>query len=202
MDAAQLGLKDAREAVAEDVALTYVALLKDAERESGLRDEQHLSQHMVEIVQERVDAGRDTAIDLTQAKLNLANLNLNLIRAEDDTLNDQAHLAMLTGLPPAALTAENVFPPISFGDNFRPSNETLTAGVRGSFASAQAKQFQARGDSKFLYFPDIRLIAEYNRYATFTSAFKNLEESILSPTCYNIGSSNEVFGVQINIPLF
>ena len=67
MEAAQLGLKDARDAVTEDVALTYVALLKDSEREAGLRDEQALSRHMVEIVQDRVDAGRDTAIDLTQA---------------------------------------------------------------------------------------------------------------------------------------
>ena len=56
--------------------------------------------------------------------MNLANLNLSVIRAEDDTLNDQAHLALLTGLPPAALTAEDSFPPIVFPENFRPSDAT------------------------------------------------------------------------------
>ena len=197
LQAAQLGLQDARDAVSEDVALCYVSLLKDSEREAGLREEQKLSRHLVEIVQDRLDAGRDTAIDLTQAKLNLANLNLNLIRAEDDTLNDQAHLAMLTGLPPAALTAEDSFPAITFPENFRPNEATLTAGIRGSFASAEAKRLQARGDLKFLYRPDVRLVVQYQRYATFTDAFKNLKMQYGA-----ISSDDYVFGVQVTLPLF
>ena len=195
--AANLSLKDARDAVSEDVAVTYAALLKDAGRDAALRQQQGFARSLVEIVQERFDAGRDTAIDLTQSKLTLANINLSLLHAEDDTLNDQAHLAALTGLPGASLRAEDSFPPITLPENFTPAGDTVSPGVQAAFLSATAKQLQAQGDNKFLYRPDVRLIVQYNRYATFTAAFKNLETQYK-----NIGSSEEVFGVQINIPLF
>ena len=73
----------------------------------------------------------------------------------------------------------------------------LTAGIRGSFASAEAKRMQARGDAKFLYRPDVRLVVQYQRYATFTNAFQNLKSQYP-----NIGADDYVFGVQVNIPLF
>jgi len=196
VDAAQLSLDDARAAVAEEVALTYAALVKDAEREAALQQQIGFAQRLVAIVQDRFDAGRDTAIDVTQAKLTLAQLNLTLIRAEDDTLNDQAHIALITGLPDGPLHPEP-FPPITIPDNFTPGENTLSAGVAAAFDSARARQEQARGDVHFLYRPYISLVVQYNRYATFTEAFQNLK------TQYpGIGSSDLLIGVQITIPLF
>ena len=41
------------------------------------------------------------------------------------------------------------------------------------------------------------MVAQYNRYATFTAAFQNLKDQYSK-----IGSSDLLIGVQINIPLF
>jgi outer membrane protein TolC len=196
VDAAQLSLQDARAAVAEDVALTYAALVKDADREAALQQQIGFAHRLVAIVQDRFDAGRDTAIDVTQAKLTLAQLNLTLIRTEDDTLNDQAHMALITGLPTGPFHPDPL-PPITIPDNFTPGQNTLSAGVAAAFDTARARQEQARGDSHFLYRPLISLVVQYNRYATFTNSFQNLR------TQYpNIGSSDTLIGVTISIPLF
>jgi Outer membrane efflux protein len=194
--AAQLSLEDARSAVAEDVAVTYAALVKDNERETALQQQIGFAGRLVVIVQDRLDAGRDTAIDVTQAKLTLAQLNLSLIRAEDDTLNDQAHMALITGLPDGPLHPQP-FPAITIPGNFTPGQNTLSAGVAAAFDTARARKEQARGDTNFLYRPFISLVVQYNRYATFTEAFQNLKNQYPG-----IGSSDLLIGVQITIPLF
>jgi outer membrane protein TolC len=203
LGAAELSLKDARDAVTEDVALTYVALLKNAQREDALHQQIGFAQRLVAIVQDRFDAGRDTGIDLTQSKLTLAQLNLSLIRAEDDTLNDQAHLGMLISLPATALQTDGSFPAITIPDNFAPGHDTLSAGVAAAFETAQARQEQARGDSHFLYRPVIQFIVQYNRYATFTQSFQNIQKEYQATTPGgSISANSQVYGIKIDIPLF
>src|SRR5437899_11743704 len=64
-DAAKLNLKDIREGIAEDAAVTYLALDRDMQRQAALQQQQGFADHLVSIVQDRLDAGQDTAIDLT-----------------------------------------------------------------------------------------------------------------------------------------
>ena len=58
--AANYALMDARQAVAEDTAITYLALNRDLEREAALNDEGSYAGRLVSIVQDRLDAGQDT----------------------------------------------------------------------------------------------------------------------------------------------
>ena len=85
LDAAQLALDDMREAVAEDTALAFVALDHDQQREQVVGQQCSFASTLVSIVESRVDAGQDSAIDLTQAKLTAAQLRLASLRAADES---------------------------------------------------------------------------------------------------------------------
>ncbi len=197
VDAALQALNDTQEQVAEDAALTFVALDHDQQREEVLRQEFDYTERLVQIVQDRFDAGQDSQLDLTNARLTHAKLHLAQLRAADETAIDRAHLARLIGVTMETLRAEGGFPatPVAPAQPV-PSSAYGNASVASAFANARAKQLQAQGDSKFLYRPQISFVAQYNRYATFTNAFKALQS-----TYTGLAANDEAFGVQINIPL-
>ena len=57
LDAAKLNLKDIREGVAEDTAVTYLAVDRDMQRQAALQQQQGFADRLVTIVQQRLDAG-------------------------------------------------------------------------------------------------------------------------------------------------
>ena len=194
--AAQASLTDARQAIAEDVANTYVALDHDRRREAALAQELGFAQRLIVIVQDRLDAGRDTPIDLTQAQLTTAQLRESVLHTQDEAVNDQAHLASVMGVPHAAVLLAGDLPALPTLDPLA----IVTAPsplVEAAFANAKAKQEQAWGDARFLYRPQIGLAVEFIRYASFTDSFKQIQvaEGHVSP-------NDEIYGVQITIPLF
>jgi outer membrane protein TolC len=208
LESAQRSLEDVREIVAEDAALTFVALDHDQQREEVLRQESEYSNKLLQIVQQRFDAGLDSRMNLLDAQLSVANLKLGRLRAHNDTANDQAHLARLMGVPQNSLRADGGFPatPIAPADQAS-TGGYANASVAAAYANARSKQAQARGDQKFLYRPQVSFVAQYNRYATFTNAWKLIYDdySQKDPNTGQIikglGADEEVFGVQINIPL-
>jgi outer membrane protein TolC len=199
LDAAQLELQDIREAVAEDTALAFVALSHDQLREQVIGQQAGFANTLVAIVQQRVDAGQDTQIELTQAKLTAAQLRLASLKQQDETAVDREHLARLIALPVASLSIDGSFPagPV-------PLDTTVDTTVHGYanpavaslFANAEAKRLQAKGDSHYLFWPRINLFSQYNRYATFTDSFAALQK--LNP---GLTAEEGAFGVQINIPV-
>jgi outer membrane protein TolC len=206
LDAAQLALDDIRETVAEDTALAFAALDHDQQREQAVDQQLGFADSLVFIVQSRLDAGQNTAIDLTQAKLTAAQLRLALLRAEDETEADREQLARLIGLPRAALSVNSEFPA-----NTIPLDTTVDTTVHGyansavasAFASAEAKRQQALGDSRFRFRPQINLFGQFNYYATFSDSFAQLQKVYQANTGQTTLSASEgAFGIQINIPIF
>jgi len=199
INAADLQLHDAREGVMEDTALAFLALQHDQQRESVLQQQNDLAERLVAIVEDRVAAGKDNAIDLTQAKLTAAQFRLARLRADDDTSTDRDHLALIMGIAPgASLSVDTTLPP---PPSSLPSAPSLTApatpAVAAAYATADAKLEAAHGDKRYLFRPQLSLVGQYNRYASFTSSFKQLES--INGT---IGSNEGAFGVQIQVPLF
>jgi outer membrane protein TolC len=199
VDAAQHSLNDVREVVAEDAALTFIALDHDQQREEVLRQEAGYADKLLSIVQERVAAGLDPNMDLINAKLSVANLHLARLRVTEDTANDRDHLARLMGVPPGSLRADGGFPPDPIATPDRASTPGYAnSSVAAAFDTARAKQMQAVGDSHFLYRPQISLLAQVNRYATFTNAWTIIENE---QNDNHLSATEYVFGVQISIPL-
>jgi outer membrane protein TolC len=198
--AAQLAYDDAREAAAEDTALSYASLDHDMKREAAIRQQGGYADALVRIEQERADAGKDSAIDLTQAKLSRARLRQSLLHAQDTTAVDRDHLANLLGLAPGAVQVDGGFPdtplPVFSASS---SDGYVTPAVAAAFASAHAKQEMAFGDARYLYRPQFNLVVQYNRYATFTDSFKQLENLKNGNA---IGANEGVFALQITIPFY
>ena len=206
LEAAELSLEDMRETVAQDTALSFIALDHDEQREQAIQQQNSYAERLVTIVQQRLDAGQDTRIDLTQAKLTAAQLKLAMLRAQDETDNERGHLAHLIGLPATSLHADDSFPasPMPAEEGTAGSvNGYANAGVAAAFAGAEARRQQAKGDASFRYRPQINLFVQYNRYATFASSFKELQKIYTNNSGNTLLTANEgFFGVQISIPLF
>ena len=195
LNAADLALRDARQAVAEDAAVTYLALDHDQQRQAVLGEQTDFAAKLVSIVQNRLDAGQDTPIDLTTAKLSAAQIRLARLRAEDESTADQAHLARLTGLPAQGLTViPSSIPEIATQTEDTVGEAPLTSpGVESAYAIAKAKQQTAFGDSRYLWRPQVYFVAQYSLFAKF-----NNYDQFYQHFQYN----NAGIGVDIRLPIF
>jgi outer membrane protein TolC len=205
VDAAELALDDMREAVAEDTALAFAALDHDQQREQAIGQQYGFAKTLVSIVQSRVDAGQDMAIELTQAQLTQAQLHLATLRAADEIAIDREHLARLIGLQPTALSVDSTFPTSPVPLDMTADSTVhgyANAAVAAAYASANAKQQQALGDARFRFRPQINFFAQYNYYATFSDSFAQLQKVYQANTGQTtLRASEGAFGVQINIPI-
>jgi len=192
-DAANLNLKDARESVAEDTAITYLALDRDLQRQAALRDQQGFADRLVTIVQQRLDAGQGTQIDLTTARLTAAQIKLTRLRAEDDTATDKAHLARLVSLPLQGITtATESVPPFPAVSGLTETTVITSPAVDSAYAVARSKRQTAFGDARYLWRPQVFFTGEYSRFASYT----NIQDYYS-----HFQHNNAAVGVQINIPL-
>ncbi len=171
LDAANLALKDAQLAVTEDVALTYIALDRDSQRQAALTEQAGFAARLVAIIQERLDAGQDTPINLTGARLSAAQIRLAKLRTDDETADDQAHLARLIGLPEKGLGVVSSSIPQFTAPQADLSDAALPGSpqVASAYATARSKQQIAFGDSHYLWRPQITFAAQYNRFAKFNN---------------------------------
>ncbi len=194
LDAAKLNLKDAREAVAEDTAITYLSLNRDLQREAALRDQQGYADRLVAIVEQRLDAGQDTPIELTTARLAAAQIKLARLRAEDDTAFDKAHLARLIGLPMQGITTANEsVPPFPVASDINGSALLSSPAVDSAYAIARSKRETAFGDARYLWRPQIYFEGQYSRFAKYT----NIQDYY-----FRFQQNNAAAGVQITIPVY
>ena len=191
LDAANLALIEARQQVAEDTVVTYVALDYDIERLAVTTTQQSYAARLTQIVQDRLDAGQDTAIELTHSRRTSAQLKLQRLQLEEDLDTHQEHLARLTGLPPDGLiTIRSSIPEAP--RNLSAPSSYQTPAVQAAYANARAKQEQAFGDTRKLWRPEIYFVAQYNRLETFN----NIQQYYVTYNPNSIG-----LGVQINFPM-
>ena len=195
LDAATLNLKDIREGVAEDTAITYLALDRDMQRQAALEQQQGFAERLVNIVQERLDVGQDTPIDLTTCRLTTAQVHLALLRAEDDTAADRAHLARLIGLPEKGLgTTSDSIPALpNASPDIAGTTPFISPAVQSAYAAARAKRQIAFGDARYLWRPQVYFEGQYSRFAKYT----NIQDYY-----FRFQQNNAAAGVSITIPLY
>jgi outer membrane protein TolC len=196
MQAAVFTLNDARAGVEQDTVVTYLALNRDLAREQALSDEFAHTQQLVNIVADRLNAGVDTGLDLTQAKLTAAQTHLDLLNAQDETATDQSKLAHLVGLPAERLatvgaSVPHLAPPEATPALALPESPT----VRAAFATALSKQQIAWGDERRLYKPEIYFASQYSLFAKFNNYQIYFPAGTFQ---YN----NAGIGIQVSWPIF
>lgn len=197
LQAAAVNYNDARAQVEEDTVTTYLSLDRDLAREQALDEQLSHAQQLVTISTDRLNAGVDSQIDLTQSRLTAAQIQLNYLNAQDQTAIDQLRLADLIGLPPTNLaTVHDSIPTIAAPTT---ADATLplppSPAVTAAYDNAVAKQHIAWGDSKKLYRPQIFLASQYALFAKFNNYQLYFPAGTFR---YN----NAGIGIQVQWPIF
>jgi outer membrane protein TolC len=190
-------LRNTREKVVADTALNYIELDTD-KRELEALDQQHsFGERLVEIERDRNASGLSSAMDVTQAELTNAQLELRRLHIQDHMSLLRLRLANLTGLTEDSIAPEPASIP---APPTAPTTETLNAtlsthspAIASSEADAQSKQFIAVSDKGKIWRPEVAFGIQYSRYAKFN----NYAEYYL-----RFQHNNFDVGINLVLPIF
>jgi outer membrane protein TolC len=195
--AAQLQLKDTRQQVILDTALAYIQLNTVSEEITALDQQTGFVDKLVEIETDRVNAGVDSKVELTKARLTGAQISLRRLHLVDQADLLRVRIAHLTGLNPPDIVSEPQTIPKAPEVSRNGSIESLVMdgnnGVKAAYASARSKLYTSFGDDRQNNRPTFGFGGEYNRYAKFN----NYNEYYL-----RFQHNNFNVGIQITLPLF
>jgi outer membrane protein TolC len=197
LTAAQASLRDTREKVVADAALIYIELDTD-KRELEALDQQHsFGERLVEIERERNATGLSSAMDVTQAELTNAQLELRRLHIQDHMSLLQLRLANLTGLTENSIAPESssipTAPVAPTADTMNATLSTHSAGIASSEADAKSKQYIAAADKGKVWRPELAFGIQYSRYAKFN----NYAEYYL-----RFQHNNFDVGINVVLPMF
>ena len=193
VQAATLGLKEAREQVALDASTAYIELdTVDSELEAAHQQES-FADRLVTIEQQRAEAGVDPLSEALQARLTAAQLKLRRLQLETRAATLAKQLAVLTGLPLGSITPDHAsipeIPEIKADEAAR-----ATPGIEAAGVLAWSTQYQAHGDVLTNRRPQITFGAQYNldsdELNNYSTYFKNFTPN------------NVAFGLSFQLPIF
>jgi outer membrane protein TolC len=196
LESAQLSLKDAREQAALDASSAYIELdTVDRELEAARQQEQDAAR-LVEIEQQRAEAGVDALRTLLQTQLTAAQLKLARLHLETRAATLSKQLDELTGLPTGSIRPDHAsIPeiPAVTGEQ----TPQLTPGIEAAQELAVSKQRQAQGDKEHLWLlPEIGFGVQYNRNTTLLNDI----ESYFNPQ-KPFPANNLSTGFSIKVPI-
>jgi outer membrane protein TolC len=193
--AAQFGLQDAREQAALDASTAYIELDAVNHELEAARQQEQDAARLVEIEQQRAEAGVDPLSTLLQAQLTAAQLKLSRLHLETRAATLAEQLATLTGLPVGSITPDHAsIPeiPAVTGDR----TPVPTPGVESAQQLAVSRQHQAQGDKEHLWvLPEVGFGLQYNRSTTLLNDINLYYAHPLPPNNFSTGFS-------IRIPVF
>lgn len=193
LNAANLALKDARDQVALDASTAYIELDTVGTEIDAAQKQETFADSLVQIEQQRAEAGVDSALDLLQARLTRAQLKVKRLRLESRAATLLKQLAVLTGLPVDSIKPDHAsipeIPAVKADEPVR-----TTAGLESAEALASSTQLKAKGDYFAATRPQIGFGAVYN--------YDSDELNNYSYYYRNFTPNNVSFGIEIQIPLF
>ncbi len=194
VQAATSNLKDAREQVALDASTAYIELDTVEHDLLAANQQEGFATRLVQIEQQRAEAGVDPLSELLQARLTAAQVRLKReeLEARAGTLAQQ--LTALTGLPVGSITPDrSSIPEVPNITGDEPARRL--SGIESAQLLAHSKQRQAKGDEEIDYLPQLTFAAQYNRS---TNLLNDVNSFFARPLPPNNFSS----GISIEIPLF
>jgi len=188
--------KDQRNAVIQDVAITYAELAKWEARLVRLQQDETQAQQMEQAVAERLQEGVDSAVDLNKAKLVAARVRLHRAEARGSGDVLRRHLATLTGLAVSSieLMPETIpaLPPVAPEEDLSEKAMASSPNVKFAEQHSLAEAMRASGEHRALY-PSIDFAAQYARF----SSFNNYDQFYRK-----FQANNATVGVAFRFPLF
>jgi outer membrane protein TolC len=194
LQSAQISLKNAAGQVTLDASTDYIELDTVDQELAAARQQETYAARLVEIEQQRADAGVDPYSDLLQAKLTAAQIRLNRLHLETRAATLSKQLSVLTGLPVGSITPDHSsIPaiPILTGNPV----PAVPEDVKAAQLLAQSKQRVAKGDREQVWLPQIYFGALYNRNTTLLNSVNQYYNHYLP-------ANNFSSGFDIRLPLF
>ena len=195
--AAQSQLKDAREQAALDASSAYIELdTVDSELEAAHAQEQDAAR-LIEIEQQRTEAGVDPYSELLQAKLTAAEIRLHRLHLETREATLAKQLEVLTGLPVGSIRPDHASIP-EIPSVTADETPVTMPGIESSEQIAHSRELVAKGDREHLWLlPEVGFGLQYNRNTTLL----NNIESYFNPA-KPFPANNLSTGFSIKVPLF
>ena len=191
--AAQTRLKDAQEQVALDASTAYIELDTVNQELASARQEEQFAGRLVDIEQQRIEAGVDPLSELLQAKLTAAQIKLKRTHLETRARNLEKQLSALTGMPLGAIKVDHSsIPEIPqiHGD----TQPIRNLGFEAAQLIADSKAVQAKGDRESSYIPGLHFYMQYLRNTTLLNEVNSFFAKPLP-------ANNFASGVAVEIPL-
>src|ERR1039458_3576708 len=195
--ASELQDKDQRNAVIQDVAVSYAELAKWEARLTRLQQDEAQAQQLEKAVSDRGHEGVDSATDLNKAKLVAARVRLRHAEARGSADVLRRHLADLTGLPVSRieLAPESipVLPPLRAEEDLEVQATATSPTIKIAEQHALAESMRASAEHREPYLA-IDFSAQYARLS-----------SINNYNVYygkNFQPDNAIIGIGIRVPLF
>lgn len=194
VQAAVANLKDAREQIALDTSTAYIELDTVNQELAAVRQQESYANRLVEIEQQRAEAGVDPLAELLQAKLTAAQLKLKRLHLETRAGTLAEQLSASTGLPAASIVTEHASIPAI--PAVKASDARTLPGIQAANLLAQSKQLQTKGDTYHsLMLPEIGFGAQYNRNTTLLNDINTYYKR-------NLPANNFSSGFSIRLPIF
>ncbi len=147
--------KDQRNAVIQDVALTYAEMAKWESRLVRLQQDETQAQQMEQAVTERLQEGVDSAVDLNKAKLTAARVRLHRAEARGSADVLRRHLSTLTGLPVSSieLAPDTIpaLPPVGSEEDLSEKAIASSPAIKFAEQHSLAESMRALGEHRALY---------------------------------------------------
>ena len=191
LQAAQASLKDAREQVALDASTAYIELDIVNQELDAARQQGGFASRLVEIEQQRAEAGVDPLSELLQSRLTAANINLGRVHLESRAARLAQQLSILTGLPLGSISPDHAsIPEIP---QVRSDLRHVPPGLTSARLLASSKQYAAKGDREINLLPQLSFGAQYNRNTTLLNDVNKFFKT-------DLPANNFSSGIAISVP--
>ncbi len=194
--ASQFQDKDQRNAVIQDVVLSYAELAKWETRLSHMEQDEAQATKLEKASAQRVQEGVDSAVDLNRAKLVAARARLRIAEARGSADVLRRHLSALTGLPVSSIeVAPETIPslgPVSSEDDLSSKAVASSPAIHSADQHALAAAFRASGEHRALL-PSFDFAAQYARLSTYNNY--DLFYNHFQP-------NNATIGISFRFPIF
>jgi outer membrane protein TolC len=192
LQSSQLALKDAKEQVALDASTAYIEMDTVNGELEAVREQEKNAARLVDIEEQRTEAGVDPQSALLQAKLTAAQLKLSRLHLETRNATLSKQLATLTGLPDGSVVPDHSsipeVPAVSAGEI-----PISTPALDAVNAQAKSKLLVSKGDREHLWlFPEVAFGAQYNRNTTLLNSINDYYRQPLPANNFSTGFSIKV----------
>jgi outer membrane protein TolC len=194
LKSAKSALADAREQVTLDASTAYIELDFTNQELALVSQQEDAARRLVEIEQQRAEAGVDPLSAVLDARLTLAQMRLKRIQLEAHAEELLSQLAALTGLKASEIHLDHASIP-EIPELRANVAARVLPGIEAARLLAHSHDLVARGDQEINYLPQLSFGVQYNRNTTLLN---DVNKYFASPLPTNNFSS----GISIQVPIF